>query len=215
MVIKKFRPPLVGEARVVVVSSSVRLWWWFQIPSRLRLRRRRCRCGQVPSFLVMGTIQDTHITAHHGRQRFESRCIQYRGGQINIQCQIVIGSTHHGGVHPRIFNNQWHLDTFLMGIPFVRQSMFGVKVAIVGRKDNESFVVNSVSFQCFQQLSHGSIHFGGHAIIIFHHGLVFVGFVVAPSITRTSLVVISKKVWHFLPCFRSGGRWYRDGGIGI
>ena len=56
--------------------------------------------------------------------------------------------------------------------PPVGQSVFGMMIPIVGRKDNHRILDEVLTFQLLHDLATGRIDFGCHAVHDFHQGLV-------------------------------------------
>ena len=108
-----------------------------------------------------------------------TQALRDRKGQVEQQASVdrlvrvdLTVSSGFGGGHSRIPNNQRNSNTVFMRKPPVGQSVFGMMIPIVGRKDNHRILDEVLTFQLLYDLATGRVDFGRHAAHVFHHGLV-------------------------------------------
>lgn len=119
--------------------------------------------------------------------------------EIDVEGEVIIGRAVLAFRHARIVDDEWNSDAFLVGIPFVGESMFRVVVAVVGGEDDERVIEDSLLLEGGENFAADRVDLGGKAVVILHHGLIFFRSVEAPVIANTAFVFISEEVGEVVP----------------
>ena len=167
----------------------------------------------APVVHAVSEVEWGEIAALHRGGSREAGGGENGGGEIHVECESIVGRSTFGGRHTRIADDERDADAFLVGIPFVGETMLAVKVAVVGSEDDKGVVVNALAFQLGNDLTANGVHFGGETVVVPHHLLVFAGLVEAPCPAVATFVLCVEKVWEFFPGSIGGG--FRDGDGGI